>query len=138
MNLFNDLIANLDLVEIPFSSRNYTWSNMQTDPLLVKLDWIFTSSTWTLSCPATHVQPLSRPISDHIPYVLHIGSSIPKSKMFRFENYWTDHPRFFDIVKLHWNSSAFYANAARNLSGKLKQVRAGLKQWSKTLLTSAN
>lgn len=45
MNLFNNLIADLDLVEIPFSGRNYTWSNMQHDPLLVKLDWVFTSST---------------------------------------------------------------------------------------------
>jgi len=38
-----------------------------------------------------------------------------------------------DTVKLHWNSSPFFANAARNLSTKLKQVRAGLRSWSKTL-----
>jgi exonuclease III len=43
MNLFNEVISDLDLVEIPFSDRNFTWSNMQEDPLLVKLDWIFTS-----------------------------------------------------------------------------------------------
>lgn len=55
MNLFNELISDLDLVEIPFSCSNYTWSNMQDDPLLVKLDWVFTSSTWTLSYPATIV-----------------------------------------------------------------------------------
>jgi len=38
MNLFNYLISDLDLVEIPFSGRSFTWSNMQADPLLVKLD----------------------------------------------------------------------------------------------------
>lgn len=38
MNLFNEIISELDLVEIPFSGRNFTWSNMQADPLLVKLD----------------------------------------------------------------------------------------------------
>jgi len=38
MNMFNELISDFDLVEIPFSGREYTWSNMQDDPLLVKLD----------------------------------------------------------------------------------------------------
>jgi len=78
MNLFNEAISDLDLVDIPFSGRNYTWSNMQNAALLVKLDWIFTSASWTLSFPATFVQPLSKPVFDHIPYVLHIGSSISK------------------------------------------------------------
>lgn len=55
MNLFNELILDLDLVEIPFNGRNFTWSNMQADPLMVKLDWVFTSSSWTLSFPATFV-----------------------------------------------------------------------------------
>jgi hypothetical protein len=133
MNMFNEVISDLDLVEIPFSGRSYTWSNMQHDPLLVKLDWIFTSPTWTLSYPATYVQPLSRPTSDHVPYVLHIGSSIPRSKLFRFENHWTEHGDFLKIVDLHWNNSAVFANAAKNLSSKLKQVRTGLNKWSKNL-----
>jgi len=104
---------------------------MQADPLLVKLDWVFTSSSWTLSFPATHVQPLSRPTSDHIPYVLHIGRNIPRSKKFRFENYWAKHPGFLDTVSLHWNNSLVFGNAAKNLSTKMKQVRNGLKRWSK-------
>jgi endonuclease/exonuclease/phosphatase family metal-dependent hydrolase len=87
MSMLNELILDLDHVQIPFSGRNFTWSNMQSDPLLVKLDWVLTSSSCTLSYPATFLQPLSKPLSDHIPYVLHIGSSIPKSKIFIFENY---------------------------------------------------
>lgn len=94
MNMFNESILELDLVEIPFSGRSYTWSNMQEDSLLVKLDWIFTSSTWTLTYLATYVQPLSRSVSDHIPYVMHTGSSIPKSNLLRFENFWTEHSDF--------------------------------------------
>lgn len=85
--MFNELIADLDVTEITFSGRNYTWSNMQPDPLLVKLDWVFTSAEWALSFPATFVQPLSRPTSDHIPYVLHVGNCIPRSNLFRFESY---------------------------------------------------
>jgi hypothetical protein len=45
MMLFNDLINHLDLVDISFQGRKFTWSNMQQDPLLQKLDWVFTSSS---------------------------------------------------------------------------------------------
>jgi hypothetical protein len=38
VTLLNKAISDLDLVEIPFSGRSFTWSNMQDDPLLVKLD----------------------------------------------------------------------------------------------------
>jgi hypothetical protein len=41
----------------------------------------------------------SRPTSDHIPYVLHIGTNIPKSKIFRFENYQADHPGFLELIQ---------------------------------------
>lgn len=133
IDMFNSMIADLDLMEIPFSGTNFTWSNMQPDPLLVKLDWVFTSVEWSLTFPATFVQALARPTSDHIPYVVHIGNSIPKSNMFRFERYWLDHPGFMDEVSLYWNSAPFFANAARNLSAKLKQVRVGLRKWSRSL-----
>jgi endonuclease/exonuclease/phosphatase family metal-dependent hydrolase len=52
---------------------------MQANPLLEKPDWIFTSATWTLTYPDTKVLPLSRPISDHTPYVIQIISQISKS-----------------------------------------------------------
>jgi len=76
---FNDCILGLDLVEIPFNGRNFTWSNMQNDPLLVKLDWVFSLVSWNLSYRGTVVQTLARPISDHIPFVIYIDSCIPKS-----------------------------------------------------------
>jgi len=85
---FNDCILGLDLVEIPFNGRNFTWSNMQSDPLLVKLDWVFSSVSWNLSYRGTVVQTLARPISDHIPFVIYIDSCIPKAIFFRFENFW--------------------------------------------------
>ena len=97
MQMFNNAILDLDLVDIPFSGRRFTWSNMQLDPLLVKLDWVFVSSSWGLSYPATTVQPLSKPTSDHLPFVINIGSKIPKSSHFRFENHWIDQPGFLEL-----------------------------------------
>ena len=77
------------------------------------------------------MQPLSKPTSDHTPYVINFGSSIPRACIFRFENHWADHPDFVKTVELYWNSSPFHANAARTISAKFKQTRIGLKQWRK-------
>lgn len=38
---------------------------------------------------------------------------------------------FFKTIELHWNNAPFFANAAKSLSQRLKQVRLGLKNWSK-------
>lgn len=107
MQLFNDFISNLELVDIPFSGKTFTWSNMQLDPLLVKLDWVFFNASWSLRYSSTSVQPLTKPISDHIPYVINFGIAIPKSCIFKFENHWADHVDFPKVVDLHWNTSAF-------------------------------
>lgn len=47
MLMFNDAITSLGLIELPLQGRSYTWSNKQQSPLLEKLDWLFTSATWT-------------------------------------------------------------------------------------------
>jgi endonuclease/exonuclease/phosphatase family metal-dependent hydrolase len=52
---------------------------MKNDPLLEKLDWVFISTPWTMTSLDTKVVPLSRPISDHIPFVVQISTQIPKS-----------------------------------------------------------
>jgi len=41
--IFNDAIGHLGLVELPLKGRAFTWSNMQSEPLLKQLDWFFTS-----------------------------------------------------------------------------------------------
>lgn len=49
--LFNDAISALELVEIPLQGRKYTWSNNQESPLLERLDWVFSSLSWTSNYP---------------------------------------------------------------------------------------
>lgn len=43
MLMFDEAISNLGIVEIPLTGNKYTWSNKQENPLLVRLDWFFTS-----------------------------------------------------------------------------------------------
>ena len=129
---FNEVISHLGLIELPLKGRAYTWSNMQSDPLLVQLDWFFTSNQWTLTYPNTLVTSLARPTSDHVPCVISIGSSIPKAKVFRFENYWIKMPGFLDVVQNIWAIHC-HGDTAKCISSKLKLLRKGLKNWSTSI-----
>ena len=104
MIMFNSIIQQLDLEEIPIKSRAYTWSNMQDMPLLEKLDWIFTTANWTTEFPNT---------SDHIPIQVQIGTDIPKANMFLFEHYWLEFEGFNEMVQNYWPLSAIHSNPAK-------------------------
>jgi hypothetical protein len=82
MFLFNDIIGHLGLLELPLKGRSFTWSNMQSVPLLEQLDWFFTSSNWISDYPNSVVLPLAKTGSDHVPCVVTINMSIPKSNCF--------------------------------------------------------
>jgi hypothetical protein len=105
--IFNDAIGALGLVELPLKGRAYTWSNMQAQPLLEQLDWFFTSVNWTQSYPNTLVLPMAKITSDNIPCKVVIGTNIPRSHIFRFENFWCDHDGFMDTVLGAWNKPQF-------------------------------
>jgi hypothetical protein len=129
MFLFNKIIGHLGLIELPLKGRSFTWSNMQTDPLLEQLDWFFTSSNWISEFPNTMVFPLAKPASDHVPCVVNIDTVIPKAKKFRFENYWVDMPGFMECVQTSWNKPTRKTSSAAVLAEKFKQLRYDLKKW---------
>ena len=80
------------------------------------------------------VHPMSKPISDHIPCKIMIGTSIPKSTVFRFENFWPDHPGFLETVQASWSSHGqLRGNSAFTLAQKFKALRHSLKHWSRKL-----
>jgi hypothetical protein len=131
MLLFNDIIHHLDVAEVPVKGRAFTWSNMQDNCLLEKLDWVFTSSEWTLAFPNTMAYTLAHAVSDHVPYVIQMESAIPRTNTFRFENHWISHPEFMPIVEQLWNQSINRGSIALIISSKLRALRRGLKAWSR-------
>jgi hypothetical protein len=131
--VFNSIISNLGLQEIPLKGRKFTWSNMQQEPLLEQLDWCFTSVNWTSDYPKTLMYPLARITSDHAPCVIQISTSVPKAQVFRFENFWLEHPDFIDIVKSAWGMEIRANNTSSKISAKFKLLRRVLKRWSKGL-----
>lgn len=130
---FNDAIGYLGLIELQLKGRAFTWSNMQQDPLMEQLDWFFTSPNWTVDYPDSEVLPLAKITSDDIPCKVSIGTRIPRSDIFRFENFWADYPEFLDTVLNCWLSSYPTSNMAKLVSAKFKKLRSTLKAWSKGL-----
>jgi endonuclease/exonuclease/phosphatase family metal-dependent hydrolase len=92
--LFNLAISALGLVELPLFGKQYTWSNKQSAPLLERLDWFFTSASWTLSYPVTFVKSLVNETSDHVPCLVSFVTTIAQHHIFHFENYWLHHEQF--------------------------------------------
>lgn len=86
MCMFNNAISMLGLNEIVLQGRKYTWSNMQTNPLLQKIDWIFTSNSWNIKYPDTSAKGHDMTPSDHCPCLVNVSTAIPRQKIFRFEN----------------------------------------------------
>jgi hypothetical protein len=120
--IFNDAIGHLGLVELPLKGSAFTWSNMQSDPLLEQLVWFFTSPNWTIDFPSTEVIPMAKITSDHIPCKIVINTSIPKASLFRFEIFWPEQEDFLDTVVDGWNHSHITSDAARNISAKFKSL----------------
>jgi hypothetical protein len=109
--------------------RKYTWSNKQVSPLLKRLDWFFTSTCWTLTYPNTSTAALAMEPSDHAPCVISISTTIPKARIFHFENYWMEHEHFMDIVSHGWSVPTLQQDAAKTLTTKFKNLRRVLKAW---------
>lgn len=131
--VFNNIISHLGLIELPIKGRSYTWSNMQTPPLLEQVDWFFTSVACTTQFPHSMVLPLARTTSDHIPCKVQIGTSVPKANIFRAENFWFNHPSFMGLVTNAWITLVRCSNNAHVLSAKFKLLRRILKHWAKGL-----
>lgn len=126
--VFNNIINCLGLVELPIKGRSYTWSNMQSPPLLEQVDWFFTSVAWTNQFPNSLVLPLARITSDHLPCKVQIGTNIPRANIFRFENLWFNHPGCIEQISHAWYASTRCSNSSHVISAKFKLLRRILKQ----------
>ena len=85
------------------------------------------------SYPDSIALPMAKPISDHLPCMIKIGTNIPKSKVFRFENYWLNHSSFKQVVQAAWNIPVGHTDCAKKINAKFKNVRRALKLWAKNL-----
>lgn len=128
MFMFNSAISFLGLTEIVLQGRRFTWSNMQPNPLLQKIDWIFTTCSWNLKYPDTSVKGYDMTPSDHCPCLVNISTAIPRPKVFRFENYWLQLPCFQQILNEVWSAPMPHTDQAKRITAKFKKLRKALRE----------
>ncbi len=130
MELFNNLINNLRLIDVPMGNQEFTWSNLQRRPTLAKLDRFLISTEWDLEFPLTRVEALPRVTSDHSPILLSTGDK-PPNRMFRMEEVWLARADFCELVPSWWKEQPSLANGALTLAAKIRHCRRRIKEWCK-------
>ncbi|KAG2578180.1 hypothetical protein PVAP13_6NG185803 [Panicum virgatum] len=71
--------------------------------------------------------------SDHVPCLVSIGTNIPKSATFRFENYLMEHENFLSVVQHGWSIFVYHSDMAKRLTAKFKNLRRVIKAWQSHL-----
>lgn len=66
---------------------------------------------------------------DHTPCIIHINTSIPKARIFRFENYWMEHEHFLQMVQHGWSVPVSTDDPAKLIMARFKNLRRVLKAW---------
>jgi hypothetical protein len=103
MNMFNMFIDLHQPQEIRRNVPKFTWSNKQSDPVMVNLDRVLVSTEWETKYPLCFAWSKTRVGSDHCPIILDTGEgSNERPKYFYFENQWLVEEGFAEMMEKTW------------------------------------
>lgn len=130
-NSLGDFIDRYNLLNIPLSGTQFTWSNFQERPAVSKLDRFLISVGWEDLFSPIKAPTLSRLGSDHMPLVLQCGVARSGLTPLRFQAMWLLKPGFLDQVS-EWRCSFEVERPPdQRFCLKLKLLRDRQKVWNK-------
>lgn len=121
---FNSFMADTGMLEIEGIDYSFTWFGPMNKKS--KLDRVLVNDKW-LSCCCWKVQGNHRRHSDHIPLILSSDSTNWGPKPFKAFDDWLMMEEAQDLVR-----NVILSNDQRSCFGILKEVKIGLKEWSKS------
>ncbi|XP_026410160.1 uncharacterized protein LOC113305315 [Papaver somniferum] len=127
--LLNNFITTQELVDLPLLGGAYTWSDMQVNPLLCRLDIFFLSVEMDLWFPAAIQVALTSVTSDHKPIMLVTKPNIDCKPYFKFENSWIMHKDILRKVEQWWGIMKFQRIPSFVFFKKLQNLKYFLKNW---------
>lgn len=129
--LFSNMINDLELIDLPMGNQNYTWSNIQCNPTLAKLDRFLISTDWDQTFPLTRVLALPRITSDHSPILLSTNDR-KLGCLFRFEEVWLSRDDFCILAPIWWSEVWPKSTSVLTFVAKLRHCRKRIKEWCST------
>jgi hypothetical protein len=131
MNRFCRLLDELEVKEIHFHGRKFTWSSGTANPTQIKIYHVFVTREWELMYTDCHLQAGGSSMSDHCPMILNCSPFHMRYKGFRFESCGLVMTEFKELVAQSWMAPVHSMNKARVLHIKLARLAKSLKQWNK-------
>ena len=96
---FSDFIEWSHLVDLPLGGGPYTWSSGSANLSMSRIDRFLISFDWEDLYLDVTQKLLPRPLSDHFPLLLEVGSMTRGKSPFNFENMWLKDEGFVDRVE---------------------------------------
>jgi hypothetical protein len=130
MDAFNMFVVDTEMRELHRGGGQYTWTNMQINPIMVVLDRVFINTSWESRFPLVKAYSVTRIGSDHNPLVVDRKAERGgRSKIFRFEAAWAKQEGFKDWVLSKWlaNQNLRSIDLWQRISTKL---RSSLRGWN--------
>jgi hypothetical protein len=129
MRLFNNTIDSLQLLELDFNGRLFTWSNEQNDPTMSRIDRFLATTEWHDLYPTADLQAFCTLTSDHCPLIMQGYSSYDFYKGFRFESFWINIEGFKEVIQQAWTPRVNSTDNILRLHVKMIRTAKALKIW---------
>ncbi|KAL0450879.1 UNVERIFIED_CONTAM: hypothetical protein Slati_1644300 [Sesamum latifolium] len=134
---FRKCLSDCELQDLGFQGPIFTWCNNHREPNTVRerLDRACSSLSWSHLFPASKVNHVSSPYSDHAPLVIELRPQaacvVQKSqKIFRFEASWLQEADCEALVTSAWTVPAG-SHPKNVLVDKISTVCARLSRWGR-------
>lgn len=133
MSLFNDLIRDMQVIDIPLKNRLFTWSSKRPEPVFSKLDRIFVSTEWSQMFPSITLTALDMVVSDHVPLLMTCKQTNMRRPTPRLEVFWFGYPEVRQMVSQIWQENNALGSMGRSNSAsfehKAESMHKELTKW---------
>lgn len=130
MCLFNDMIRDLGLEDVPLKNRSFTWSSKRPEPTLSRLDRIFLSHQWGSTFPVITLEALEMTVSDHAPLLLQCRDNATVPRQPKLELFWLKNEQAKILIQSVWQQEErAQAGDLQSFQLKLNQMHDNLREW---------